>query len=142
VKLKFHAGPCNKAAALARWRHCVTAPDPPSGRRHVSAPRRMAALEPLFDTLHEVTQVPRRVQLQPRSLTAEQLAADPTVPAEPVPVRAWVIWEDGVEEQVTGQAVAWTPARRSSALGTPPAPERDLGLGCRGGSELNAPSPG
>jgi hypothetical protein len=67
-----------------------------------------------------VTDVPRRVKLSPRCLTPEQLAADPTVPAEPVPVRAWVIWEDGVEEQVTGQAVAWTPRAVRVRWGVPP----------------------
>ena len=67
-----------------------------------------------------MTQVPRRVQIQPRSLTAEQLAATPTTPAEPMPVRAWVIWEDGVEEQVTGHAVAWTPRAVRVRWGVPP----------------------
>jgi hypothetical protein len=67
-----------------------------------------------------VTEVPRRVRLCPRSLTAEQLAATPTVPLEPVPVRAWVLWEDGEEEQVHGHAIAWTPRAVRVRWGVPP----------------------
>jgi hypothetical protein len=76
--------------------------------RHTSRLRTTPSVQ-VFDTLGWVTQVPRRVNLSPRSLTAEQLAAVPTVPEEPVPVQAWVIWEDGVEELVRGHAVAGTP---------------------------------
>ena len=74
----------------------------------------------MFDTLGWVTQVPRRVNLAPRSLTPEQLAAVPTMPAEPVPVQAWVMWEDGVEEFVRGHAVAWTPRAVRVRWGVPP----------------------
>jgi hypothetical protein len=73
----------------------------------------------VFDTLSRVTQVPRRVNFSPRSLTAEQFAATPTVPAEPVPVQAWIMWEDGVEELVRGHA-AWTPRAVRVRWGVPP----------------------
>jgi hypothetical protein len=44
---------------------------------------------------------------QPRTLAPEQLAAlAVTTPATPAPVAAWVVWEDGVEEFVSGSAIA------------------------------------
>lgn len=77
-------------------------------------------VERVFDMLAWVTQVPRRMSLPPRSLTAEQLAATPTVPAEPIRVQAWVVWEDGDEEVVRGHAVAWTPRAVRVRWGVPP----------------------
>jgi hypothetical protein len=46
---------------------------------------------------------------EPRSLQPEQLG-DLSVTAATAPqrVRAWVVWEDGVEELVEGVATAWT----------------------------------
>jgi len=59
-----------------------------------------------------VTDRPRRALRQPRSLAPEQLLDNlVTQPQAPTPVTAWVLWEDGVEEQVSGQAVAWTRER-------------------------------
>ncbi len=56
-----------------------------------------------------VTDFPRVALRQPRSLTTEQLTSlDITIAASPAAVRAWVLWEDGVEELVTGHAIAWT----------------------------------
>ncbi len=43
-----------------------------------------------------------------------------TTPAVPHPVRAWVLWEDGVEELVAGQAVAWTKRAVRVRFGAPP----------------------
>lgn len=68
-----------------------------------------------------MTDVPRLARRQPRSLTAEQLASlDVTTPAEQARVRAWIVWEDGVEELVTGQAIAWTRRAVKVRWGTPP----------------------
>ena len=74
----------------------------------------------VFDTPGWVMQVPRRVGLSPRSVTAERLTATPTVPADPVPVQAWVMWEDGVEELVAGTPFAWTPRAVTVRWGVPP----------------------
>ena len=58
---------------------------------------------------------------EPRSLTLEQVAMlGVTTPAEPAPVRAWIVWEDGVEELVVGQAVAWTKRAVRVRWGVPP----------------------
>ena len=68
-----------------------------------------------------MTERPRRAQRQPRSLAREQLASlDVTTSASPVPVRAWVVWEDGVEELVEGVAVAWTKRAVRVRWGVPP----------------------
>ena len=68
-----------------------------------------------------VTDRPRRALRQPRSLTPEQLLDNlVTQPDAPTPVTAWVLWEDGVEEQVTGQAVAWTRRAVRVRFGAPP----------------------
>jgi len=51
----------------------------------------------------------RFAQREPRSLQPEQLGDLPVTSAtSPQKVRAWVVWEDGVEELVDGVAVAWT----------------------------------
>ncbi len=76
----------------------------------------------VFDTPGWVMQVPRRVGLSPRSVTAERLTATPTVPADPVPGQAWVMWEDGVEELVRGHAVCVDSASRDSSMGCASAP--------------------
>jgi len=67
-----------------------------------------------------MTDVPRRALTKPRSLTLEQLTARSTLPTEPVPVEAWITWEDGVEEQVHGQAIAWTSRAVRVRWGVPP----------------------
>jgi hypothetical protein len=68
-----------------------------------------------------VTERPRRALRQPRSLTAEQLLDHITTQADaPTPVLAWVLWEDGVEEQVPGHAVAWTRRAVRVRFGVPP----------------------
>ena len=68
-----------------------------------------------------MTDRPRRALRQPRSLTPEQLLDNlVTQPDAPTPVTAWVLWEDGVEEQVIGQAVAWTRRAVRVRFGAPP----------------------
>lgn len=68
-----------------------------------------------------MTDRPRRALRQPRSLTQEQLLDNlVTQPQAPTPVTAWVLWEDGVEEQVSGQAVAWTRRAVRVRFGVPP----------------------
>ena len=68
-----------------------------------------------------VTDVPRRAARRPRSLTPEQLThSSVTSVGEPVRVSAWIVWEDGVEELIVGQAVAWTPRAVQVRFGIPP----------------------
>ncbi len=68
-----------------------------------------------------MTDVPRAALKEPRSLTLEQLAMlDVTTPTEPALVRAWIVWKDGVEELVVGQAVAWTRRAVRVRWGVPP----------------------
>ena len=68
-----------------------------------------------------MTDRPRTALRQPRSLTPEQLLDNlVTHPDAPTPVTAWVLGEDGVEEQVTGQAVAWTRRAVRVRFGAPP----------------------
>ena len=56
-----------------------------------------------------VTERPRIALRNPRSLQPEQLGQlTVCAPAVPPRVSAWILWEDGVEELVPGQAVAWT----------------------------------
>jgi hypothetical protein len=46
---------------------------------------------------------------RPVSLRGEQLAGDPVTPArEPIPVRAWITWPDGTQEQIEATATEWT----------------------------------
>jgi len=53
-----------------------------------------------------VTERPRIALRQPRSLQPEQLGQlTVCTPAVPQRVRAWVVWEDGVEELVAGVAL-------------------------------------
>jgi len=66
--------------------------------------------------------VTERIALrQPRSLQPEQLGQR-TVSTAAVPQRvsAWVVWEDGVEELVPAQAVAWTKRAVHVRFGAPP----------------------
>ena len=63
----------------------------------------------MFDTVGLVIGERRFAQREPRSLQAEQLADLPvSSPRTPQQVRAWVVWEDGVEELVEAVATAWT----------------------------------
>jgi hypothetical protein len=41
-------------------------------------------------------------------------------PAAPARVRAWVLWEDGVEELVDAYATAWTRRAVRVRFGAPP----------------------
>jgi hypothetical protein len=50
----------------------------------------------------------RLAQREPRSLQPEQLMDLPATSAiAPLKVRAWIVWEDGVEELVEAVATAW-----------------------------------
>jgi hypothetical protein len=56
-----------------------------------------------------MTEQPRLAQREPRSLQPEQMALlTVSSPAVPQRVNAWILWEDGVEELVQANAVAWT----------------------------------
>ncbi len=58
-------------------------------------------VEHLFGLARGMTDVPRRSARRPRSLTTEQLGRENTVlAAQPARVKAWVLWEAGVEELV------------------------------------------
>ena len=64
---------------------------------------------------------PRLALRQPRSLKLEQMGpATVCTPAVPRQVTAWVTWEDGVEELVPAQAVAWTKRAVRVSFGAPP----------------------
>jgi hypothetical protein len=81
----------------------------------------MALIEPTFDILGWVTEVPRAAQRHPRSLTPEQLThSSLTTAGEPTRVTAWIVWEDGIEELVVGHAIAWTPRAVQVRFGVPP----------------------
>ena len=68
-----------------------------------------------------MTDVGRVGLRQPRSLTSEQLISlDITTAFHPAAVRAWILWEDGVEELVTGHAIAWTRRTVKVRWGIPP----------------------
>jgi hypothetical protein len=68
-----------------------------------------------------VTERPRIALRQPRSLQPEQLGQlTVCAPAVPPRVSAWILWEDGVEELVPGQAVAWTKRAVRVRFGAPP----------------------
>jgi len=75
----------------------------------------------LFDTLSVVTKRPRIALRQPRSLQPEQLGQlTVCTPAVPPRVSAWIVWEDGVEELVSAQAIAWTRRAVRVRFGAPP----------------------
>jgi hypothetical protein len=68
-----------------------------------------------------MTERPRLDQREPRSLLREQMGLlTVCTPAVPQPVKAWVLWEDGVEEQVQAQATAWTKRAVRLKFGVPP----------------------
>jgi hypothetical protein len=68
-----------------------------------------------------VTERPRIALRQPRSLQPEQLGQlTVCTPASPPRVSAWILWEDGVEEPLPGQAVAWTKRAVRVRFGAPP----------------------
>lgn len=68
-----------------------------------------------------VTDRPRQALRQPRTLAPEQLGAlAVTTPATPAPVVAWVVWENGVEEFVSGSAIPWTRRAVQVRFGAPP----------------------
>jgi hypothetical protein len=78
-------------------------------------------IEHQFDYTAAVTEQPRRALRQPRSLQPEQLGRFAvSSPAVPQQVRAWVVWEDGVEELVAAYAVAWTKKAVRVRFGAPP----------------------
>jgi hypothetical protein len=68
-----------------------------------------------------MTERPRIALRQPRSLQPEQMGLL-TVSAHAVPlmVRAWILWEDGVEELVQAHAIAWTKRAVRVRFGAPP----------------------
>jgi hypothetical protein len=73
-----------------------------------------------------VTERPRIALRQPRSLQPEQLGQlTVCTPAVPHPVSAWILWEDGVEELVPAQAIAWTITLSKTALLSRPPPGND-----------------
>ena len=68
-----------------------------------------------------VTERPRIALRQPRRLQPEQLGQlTVCTPAVPPRVRAWILWEDGVEELVPAQAIAWTKRAVRVRFGAPP----------------------
>ena len=68
-----------------------------------------------------MTELPRIAQREPRSLQPEQLGnLTVCTPAVPLPVNAWILWEDGVEELVQAHAVAWTKRAVRVRFGAPP----------------------
>jgi len=68
-----------------------------------------------------VTERPRIALRQPRSLQPEQLGQlTVCTPAVPSRVSAGIVWEDGVEELVPAQAVAWTKRDVRVKFGAPP----------------------
>jgi hypothetical protein len=77
--------------------------------------------EHLFNTLSVVIERPRIALRQPRSLQPEQMGQlMVSTPAVPQLVRAWILWEDGVEELVQAYAIAWTKRAVRVRFGTPP----------------------
>jgi hypothetical protein len=77
--------------------------------------------EHLFDYSNGVTERPRLAQREPRSLQPEQLGQlSVSTPAVPQRVHAWVLWEDGVEELMDAQALAWTRRAVRVRFGAPP----------------------
>lgn len=68
-----------------------------------------------------MTEVRRPAKRLPRSLTPDQLAdLDVTIAAHPSQVRAWVTWDDGVEQRVDAHAIAWTRRAVQVRFGIPP----------------------
>jgi hypothetical protein len=74
----------------------------------------------MFDRVGLVIDQRRFAQREPRSLVAEQLGDLPvTSTIAPQKVRAWVVWEDGVEELIDGVAAAWTKRAVRVRFGIP-----------------------
>ena len=68
-----------------------------------------------------MTERPRIALREPRSLAPEQLGQlTVSTAAVPQPVHAWILWEDGVEELVQAQAIAWTKRAVQVRFGAPP----------------------
>jgi len=68
-----------------------------------------------------MTERRRLAQREPRSLQPEQLGQlTVSSPAAPQPVHVWILWEDGVEELMQAQAVAWTRRAVRVRFGVPP----------------------
>jgi len=68
-----------------------------------------------------MTDRPRLGQRESRSLLPEQMGQlTVSTPAVPPQVQAWILWEDGVEEQVQGHALAWTKRAVRVRFGAPP----------------------
>ena len=68
-----------------------------------------------------MTEVRRRALRQPRSLTHAQLEGlNVTIATHPVPVQAWVIWDDGSEDLLDVRATAWTRRAVQIQWGVPP----------------------
>jgi hypothetical protein len=108
--LVLHPPPSNGAAKHfeSRCAECGLALNP------------LALLEQMFDTLRFVIDQRRFAQREPRSLQPEQLGdLSVTSSVTPHKVRAWVVWEDGVEELVDGVAAAWTKRAVQVRFGIP-----------------------
>ena len=68
-----------------------------------------------------MTERPRISLRQPRSLQPEQQGQlTVCTPASPQRVSSWIVWEDGVEELVPAEAVAWTRRAVRVRFGAPP----------------------
>ena len=68
-----------------------------------------------------MTERPRIALRQARSLQPEQMGQlTVSTPAVPQRVDAWVLWEDGVEELLPAQAIAWTKRAVRVTFGAPP----------------------
>ncbi len=68
-----------------------------------------------------MTERPRMALREPRSLQPEQLGQLTVCTSVVGPrVSAWIVWEDGVEELVPAQAIAWTNRAVRVRFGAPP----------------------
>jgi len=68
-----------------------------------------------------MTERPRIALREPRSLAPEQLGElTVSTAAAPLLVHAWILWEDGVEELVQANAIAWTKRAVLVRFGAPP----------------------
>jgi len=84
-----------------------------------------------------MTERPRLAQREPRSLLPEQMGQlTVCTPAVPQRVQAWVLWEDGVEELVQAQAIAWTKRAVRGQVRSSTPPTRGVGLGWCGHAGL------
>jgi hypothetical protein len=68
-----------------------------------------------------MTERPRIAQREPRSLQPEQMGQlAVSTPAVPRKVTAWILWEDGVEELMRANAIAWTKRAVKVRFAVPP----------------------